>query len=80
MPSDTIPVFLNGRPARVPAGSTLRQLLTQEDPELAAAMAAGQATANDARGLPVDDNVPVPAGSIFKVFRSARATPGRTDA
>ncbi len=80
MPSETIPVFLNGRPARVPAGSTLRQLLDQEDPELGASLDAGAAAANDARGLPVAADTALVAGAIFKVFRSARNASARDDA
>jgi len=73
MLSDSIPVFLNGRPARVPSGSTLRQLVAQEEPELGAALEAGLAAAVDARGLPVDKDLVLQAGAIFRVFRSARA-------
>lgn len=80
MSSDSIPVFLNGHPARVPAGSTLGQLVAQEDPELAASLDAGRATATDARGLPADKDAPLAAGAIFRVFRSARTATGRDDA
>ena len=80
MLSPAIPVFLNGRAARVPAGSTLGQLVAQEDPELAASLAAGLATATDARGLPADPDAQLAAGAIFRVFRSARAATGRAGA
>lgn len=80
MPPETIPVFLNGRPARVPAGSTLRQLVLQEDPELGASLQGGLAAVSDARGLPVDADAVLVAGAIFRVFRSARGAAGRDDA
>jgi hypothetical protein len=80
MSSNFIPVFLNGHPARVASGSTLGQLVTQEDPELGASFAAGLAAATDARGLPADKETPLSAGAIFRVFRSARTAIGRDDA
>jgi adenosine deaminase len=77
MSSDAIPVFLNGRPTRASPGSTLCQLVTQEDPELGASLEAGLAMATDARGLPADKDTPLSAGAIFRVFRSARRATGR---
>ena len=73
MLSDSIPVFLNGRPARVPPGCTLGQLVAQEAPELAGPLESGQAGATDGRGVAVSTDTPVSAGAIFRVFRSARA-------
>jgi hypothetical protein len=73
MGSEFIPVFLNGRPARAPRGATLAQLVAQEDPELAASLEAGLAAATDARGVAVGKDMPLVAGAIFRVFRSARA-------
>jgi len=73
MLSDTIPVFLNGRPVSVPTGCTLEQLLAQEDPALAAELQAGRAAATDARGIAVAADEPLLAGAIFRVMRSARS-------
>jgi hypothetical protein len=73
MISDPIPVFLNGRPCRVVPGSTLGQLLAQDDPDLARALALGTANATDGRGIAVDEGTPLVAGAIFRVVRSARA-------
>jgi hypothetical protein len=80
MLSDSIPVFLNGRPAKVAPGSTLSQLVAQEEPELGASLQAGLAAATDARGLPVDKDLVLGAGGIFRVFRSARAAAAPDDA
>jgi len=76
----TIPVFLNGRPARVPAGATLATLVAQEDPALSAAFAAGDARATDARDLPVAADQVLSAGAIFRVFKSSRPAAGAADA
>ena len=80
MLSNSVPVFLNGRPARALPGATLCQLVLQEDPDLGAAFAAGLATATDARGLPAGKDTPLSAGAIFRVFRSARTGTGHADA
>jgi hypothetical protein len=77
---ETIPVFLNGRTVHVGAGATVEQLLMQQDTDLAAALAAGQARATDARGLPVDAGTVLSAGAILRVFQSARPAAGTTDA
>lgn len=70
---DTLPVFLNGRPLQAPAGSTLGQLLAEHDPDLFAALLGGGAIASDGRGIAADPDVPLTAGAIFRVMRSARA-------
>lgn len=71
---DHLPVFVNGRPLRAPAGSTLGQLLAKYEPELLVALMGGAAIATDGRGIDVDPDAPLAAGSIFRVQRSARQT------
>ena len=67
-----LPVFLNGRALSVPAGATLGDLLAEHEPDLLVALMAGEGFATDARGLPVEPAVPLTAGAIFRVRRSAR--------
>lgn len=69
---EQLPVFVNGRPLRAPAGSTLGRLLAEHDPDLLAALMGGAAIATDGRGVAVDPDAPLAAGSIFRVQRSAR--------
>ena len=69
-----LPVFLNGRPFRVPAGSTLGQLLAEHDPDLFAALRGGRAIATDGRDLVADPDAAVSGGAIFRVRRSSRAS------
>jgi hypothetical protein len=69
---DTIPIFINERPVRAPRGATLGQVLAEHDPELLAELLGGTAQATDARGLPVDPDLPVHAGAIRRVRRTAR--------
>jgi hypothetical protein len=74
-----IPVFLNGHPFRVPAGSTLGRLLAEHDPDLLAALIGGSATATDGRDIVADPDAPMSGGAIFRVRRSSR-TAEPTDA
>ena len=76
----TIPVFLNGRPARVLPGATLRDLVSQEDPDLAQALEAGRARATDARGIAAPADIVLVAGTIYRVFLSARSERDAADA
>jgi hypothetical protein len=68
-----IPVFVNGTPYRVPAGSTLGLLLAEHDPDLLAELLGGRAVATDARDIAADPDAPLGGGAIFRVRRAARA-------
>lgn len=70
--TSTIPIFVNERALRVPAGATLSQVLAEFEPDLFAALLGGRALVTDARALPVDVDAPVTAGSIFRARESAR--------
>ena len=72
MTQTTLPIFLNGTPLRVAAGTSLGRVLADHDPDLLAALLGGGGQAPDARGLPVDPDAEVHAGAIYRVFRSAR--------
>lgn len=67
-----LPVFLNGRALSAPSGQTLADLLAEHEPDLLIALMAGEGFATDARGIPVETGVPLTAGAIFRVRRSAR--------
>ena len=77
--TDTLPVFLNERLVTMPAGATVADLVASHAPELAADVAAGRAMVTDARGLGVDTAAPLAAGSVLRVFRSARTAPDPAD-
>jgi adenosine deaminase len=69
--SGTIPVFVNERYLAVAPGATVRQAVGLLDPALASGLGGGVA-ATDGRGLPLDPDAPVTAGSIIRAVRSAR--------
>jgi hypothetical protein len=64
---------MNGSPFRVPAGSTLGQLLAEHDPDLFAALLGGSAIATDGRDIAADPDAPLSGGAIFRVRRSSRS-------
>lgn len=68
----THPIFLNDNLVTATAGQTLGQVLAGHDPALLAELLGGTAHATDGRGLPVDPDLPVFAGAIYRVRRSAR--------
>jgi hypothetical protein len=72
MISELIPVFLNGHTCRVTPGATLGQLLAQDDPALARALALGTAKATDGRGIAAAADLILVPGAIFRVVHSAR--------
>jgi hypothetical protein len=73
---EEIPVFLNGQSHRISPGTTLAGLVASADPDLGAALAAGEAQATDGRGIAADGTLTLSAGDIYRVFRSARHTGG----
>jgi hypothetical protein len=70
--SPTLPIFINGSTVQAPVGHTLGQVLAETQPELFTSLMDGTGQVTDARGLPVDPDVPVHAGAIYRIFRAAR--------
>lgn len=69
--SQTIPVFVNGRVFAAVPGTSLAQLLGDQEPTLLAAILDG-APVTDARVLPVDPDAPVYSGAIYRVSSRGR--------
>ena len=67
-----IPVFVNGRPVPVPAGSDVATAVARRATELAAKLARGEAHAADGRGIELPADAPLEAGAILRVVVSAR--------
>jgi hypothetical protein len=70
--SQTLPIFINGSTFQALPGSTLGQVLADQQPEVFTTLMDGTAQVTDARGLPVDPVVPVHAGAIYRIGRSSR--------
>jgi hypothetical protein len=72
----TVRVFVNGAGVEVPAGSNALDAVRAWSSDGAADVAAGRRWIADSRGLPIDSDTPMPAGSILRLVAN-RA--GRTD-
>jgi hypothetical protein len=70
-----LPVFVNARAVRLPAGSRVRDAIRLAEPELLPLCESGEATLTDGRGLPVVLQDAVTAGAILRVARASRRGP-----
>jgi hypothetical protein len=76
--SESVRVYINGRPVDVEAGSPILQAIHAYDPTEAAAVERGDRTLTDSRGLPTPSDAPVHNGAIFRIIR-ARQTAATDD-
>lgn len=75
MPGD-IRVFINDRGHTLAAGASVRDAILAAVPDLLADAETGRASITDARGLPVNLDDPLSAGTILRVARSSRRAGG----
>lgn len=75
MTAGCLRIFIDEQSVAVPNGATLREILADRDPALAAAIAAGTAYVTDGVGRRIDPDVRPTTGAIFRVVRSARRPP-----
>lgn len=73
----TARVYVNERPVDVAPGSSAAAAVHAADAELGAAVSAGAAYVTDGRGVRVEPDAPIVAGTILRVVRSARPGPMR---
>ena len=71
----TARVYVNERPVDVAPGASAAAAVRVADPELGAAVTAGAAYLTDGRGVRIEPDAPVAAGTILRVVRSARPGP-----
>lgn len=82
MSTGTVRVFVNAVGVNVPAGSKILDAVHGFNPAEAAAVARGEKVVTDSRGLPIDAELRVSAGSIFRlvpVRKRADASEPRQD-
>lgn len=72
----TIPVFVNDRCLYVEPGTTVRVAVILADGSFGDDLASGRASVTDARGLACALEMQVTSGTILRVIRSARRSPG----
>jgi hypothetical protein len=72
MASEDVPVYVDGRSARVPPGTTALDAVRAIDEAEAARVEAGERMIVDSRGLPLAADSTVYAGAIYRTARAAR--------
>ena len=78
--SAALRVFINGAAVDVEPGTDVRAALRAHDPGLEERVAAGAAFVTDGRGIEVDSQQRVSAGSILRVVVRSRRGGGGVDA
>jgi sulfur carrier protein ThiS len=71
--STTVRVYINAQALELPRGSTVEEALREWNAEEAAAVARGERTVTDSRGLPASLADAVGPGSILRVVGSRAA-------
>jgi hypothetical protein len=78
--SAALRVFINNAPIDVEPGTDVRAALRSHDPALEERVAAGTAFVTDARGIEIDPEQRLAAGSILRVVIRSRRGGGELDA
>jgi hypothetical protein len=70
--SETIRVFVNATGVELPSGARVLDAIAAYDPALSTSVAGGAAFVTDGRGIEIDGDAPLAAGSILRVALRAR--------
>lgn len=68
--SDSVRIYINGKPVAVDGGATALQAIESWDPTQAAAIRNGERMITDSRGIPARNDGPVHNGAIFRIVRA----------
>ena len=74
-----MPGFIDGRALEVRAGPTVREALAAYDGLLAVRITEGSAFVTDGRGIRLEPDTSLAAGSILRVVRSSRGPAEEAD-
>ena len=77
--SETVRVYVNGRPVEVDASATALQAIQAWDAAQAEAVRAGDRLITDSRGIPTSNDTPVQNGAIFRIVRARQIDAGESD-
>jgi hypothetical protein len=77
--SELVRVYVNERPVEVPAGAPALAAVATLDGDLGTAVSDGRAYLTDGRGIRLAADLPLAAGAIVRVVRSARSGPKASD-
>ena len=71
--SETVRVYINGKPVDVDFASTALQAVEAWDSDQAAAIRSGDKMITDSRGIPARNDAPVHNGAIFRIVRARQS-------
>ena len=71
--SETVRIYINGKPVDVDFTSTALQAVEAWDAAQAAAIRSGEKMITDSRGIPARNDAPVHNGAIFRIVRARQS-------
>jgi hypothetical protein len=71
--SETVRIYINGRPVDVDAAATALAAVESWDEMQAVAVRSGERMITDSRGIVTANNTPVHNGAIFRIVRARQA-------
>jgi hypothetical protein len=77
--SETVRIYINGKPVDVDASSTALQAVEAWDAGQAAAIRSGDRMITDSRGIPARNDAPVHNGAIFRIVRARQSAGDEND-
>jgi hypothetical protein len=72
--SETVRIYINGRPVDVDAAATTLEAVESWDETQAVAVRSGERMITDSRGIVTANNTPVHNGAIFRIVRARQTT------
>lgn len=77
--TETVRVYINGRPVEVDASATALQAVEAWDAAQAEAVRNGDRMITDSRGIATSNDTPVQNGAIFRIVRARQIDAGESD-
>lgn len=77
--SETVRVYINGRPVEVDASATALQAVEAWDASQAEAVRNGDRMITDSRGIVTTNDTPVQNGAIFRIVRARQIDAEESD-
>lgn len=71
--SETVRIYINGKPVDVDVAATALQAVESWDAAQAAAIRSGDKMITDSRGIPARNDAPVHNGAIFRIVRARQS-------
>lgn len=72
--SETVRIYINGKPVEVDGTATALQAIESWDASQGAAIRSGERMITDSRGIPARNDAQVHNGAIFRIVRARQVT------